>query len=280
MKTQNRDIWPNFFIVGAARAGTTSLYHYLKANPSVYMSPFKEPSYFSDYRGYDKDKYLKLFDGVTDETAIGEATPAYLADPTTPGRIHDTIHNARIIMILRDPVERMFSEWFMNVNYWFHETLPLGELLESTTKIGKMRRYIRSGLYTEQVQRYLDAFGASQVKIIIFEEFIRDPKQIVDDTLQFLGVIPAGFQLGVYTAHNSSSDRSFPKNKLARRLLRSRKTRWLARSRLVRPLLEKEVPKPKLEPIHRKRLEDLYREDARKLSQILKRPLPWVWAYQ
>ena len=279
MKT-HREIWPNFFIVGAARAGTTSLYHYLKANPSVYMSPFKEPSYFGNYHGYDREKYLKLFDAVANETAIGEATPAYLADPTTPGRIHDIIHNARIIMILRDPVERMFSEWFMNVNMRFYETLPLGELIGATTKIDKMRRYIRSGLYTEQVQRYLDTFGASQVKIIIFEEFIRDPKQIVNDTLRFLGVDLNPFQLGVYEAHNSSSDRSFPKSKFARRLLRSRKTTWLARSRLVKPLLEKKVPKPKLDPIHRKRLEDLYREDVRKLSEILHRPLPWVWAYQ
>lgn len=281
----SREIWPNFFIVGAIRAATKSLYNYLGAHPSVYMCPIKEPSFFSDNgidRIGDKEKYLKLFDGVTDETAIGEATPHYLPDPTTPKRIHDIIPNARIIMMLRDPVERLFSDWFMRVNVWSDENHPLREVLakaKAEAKGGIVRGYVRRGFYTEQVQGYLDRFGPTQVRIMIFEELIRDPKPMTEETLRFLGVTLDGLQVKNYRAYNQSN-RSLAKSNFASRLLNSPKTRRLARSRLVKPLLAKELTKPKLEPVERKLMEDLYREDAIKLSELLQRQLPWKWMYE
>jgi len=115
------DVWPNFFIVGAAKAGTTSLYSYLDATPGVYMSSVKEPAFFRTTKSsrqnitkiHDKSKYLKLFNGVTDEKAIGEASPSYLRDPETPKLIHDVVPDARIIILLRDPVQRAFSAYLM-----------------------------------------------------------------------------------------------------------------------------------------------------------------------
>ena len=91
--------WPNFFIVGAGKAGTTSLYEYLKKIPEIYMSPIKEPGYFGtrEFKNPDwskistENEYLKLFEGVTNEIAIGEASPQYLSDPKTPFLIHDKI---------------------------------------------------------------------------------------------------------------------------------------------------------------------------------------------
>ena len=89
------DIWPNFFIVGAQKAGSTSLYEYLKNMPEIYMSPIKEPSFFSvkiipenhpQEAIRDKKEYLKLFEKVKDEKIIGEASPTYLADPEAPNR--------------------------------------------------------------------------------------------------------------------------------------------------------------------------------------------------
>jgi len=114
--------WPNFFIVGPTRAGTTSLWNYLKQVSGVYMSPVKEPAHFNPNTNYtrfstipirDKKKYLELFKDVKDETAIGEASPTYLADPQTPYLIHEVVPDARIIIILRDPVERAFSEYLL-----------------------------------------------------------------------------------------------------------------------------------------------------------------------
>ena len=108
--------WPNFFVVGTPRAGTTSLYSYLNATPGIYMSSIKEPRFFHKIRPetnlpimHDKKKYLGLFRNVKDEKSIGEASPTYLQDPESPLLIHKVIPNAKIIIILRDPIERAFS---------------------------------------------------------------------------------------------------------------------------------------------------------------------------
>src|ERR1051325_186535 len=114
-----RKILPNFFIVGAARSGTTSLYEYLSQAHSIYMSPIKEPHFFapnarsSQYSRVIRDwyEYLKLFDHVKNEIAIGEASPSYLWDHESPTFIQRTIPQARIIILLRDPIKRAFSHY-------------------------------------------------------------------------------------------------------------------------------------------------------------------------
>jgi len=109
--------WPNFFIVGAQKAGTSSIYSLLRSIPGIYMSPLKEPNYFSPNSptrpSHDKKRYAGLFGGVTDEIAIGEASPSYLWDPDSPKLIHDAIPKARIIISLRDPVQRAYSQYLM-----------------------------------------------------------------------------------------------------------------------------------------------------------------------
>ena len=131
--------WPNLFIVGAPKAGTSSLYEYLKKIPGIYMSPIKEPHYF-DIQTIptnhklnpirDKKKYLSLFKKVKDEKIVGEASPGYLSDPQAPKLIHQVSPNARIIISLRNPVQRAFSEYLMYVNYGkltttFHDQLQM-----------------------------------------------------------------------------------------------------------------------------------------------------------
>ena len=115
--------WPNFFIVGAPRAGTTSLYEYLKQTKGIFMPSIKDPDFFAvetdlDFAVLkqikDKKEYLKLFENVKDEIAIGEASPTYLHDPKAPKLIHDAVPNAKIIISLRDPVERANS-YFSNL---------------------------------------------------------------------------------------------------------------------------------------------------------------------
>src|ERR1700693_2394465 len=188
-----KEIWPNFFIVGAPKAGTTSLYEYLRRVPGVYMSPIKEPHYFNTIKIVtvsalppirDKAKYLSLFQGVKDEVAIGEATAAYLRDPETPKRIRDVVPDARIVMILRDPVERAFSHYLAYIR---EGSEPLS-FQEALRKDLKQDAYLAPGFYAQQVKRYLDAFGSERVKMLIFEEFIHDTNGAVSDVLKFLGV--------------------------------------------------------------------------------------------
>ena len=113
----NKEIWPNFLIVGAQKSGTTSLFHYLRRHPKIFLSPIKEPAYFSKYRGSvpfknkkpTKEQYLELFQNVKDESAIGEVSTPYLFDQDSATNIYKTIPNAKIIIILRDPTERAYS---------------------------------------------------------------------------------------------------------------------------------------------------------------------------
>ena len=118
-------VLPNFLIIGAAKSGTTSLYSYLNQHPQVYFSPFKEPRFFAlegkevNYQGPSQvvnqkaintiDEYEKLFAGVTDEVAIGEASTLYLYSPEAPAKIKQYIPQVKLIAILRNPIDRAYS---------------------------------------------------------------------------------------------------------------------------------------------------------------------------
>ncbi len=120
---------PNFLIIGALKAGTTSLFNYLMQHPQIYMSPVKEPKFFALVGEYldpkkreilgkcvvDIEEYRALFDNVTTEKAIGEASAIYLSSRRAPGRIQHYILNVKLIAILRDPVERAYSHFLHNV---------------------------------------------------------------------------------------------------------------------------------------------------------------------
>jgi Sulfotransferase family len=115
---------PDFFVVGAAKSGTTSLYHYLDQHPDVYMPRNKEPHYFSRVPPFpgrgshpvtSEEEYLDLFKLWNKESVAGEASPSYLWDEKAPYRIKETVPQAKIIAILRHPVERAYSHYLMDV---------------------------------------------------------------------------------------------------------------------------------------------------------------------
>jgi len=114
--------WPNFFIVGSSKAGTTSLYYCLKQHPTIYMSPIKEPKFFCspEYQKSSfmepivKEKdYVKLFDKVKNEKIVGEASVRYLFDPKSSELIHKKIPDAYILISIRDPVESAYSLYLL-----------------------------------------------------------------------------------------------------------------------------------------------------------------------
>ena len=119
------DILPNFFIVGAPRAGTTSLYRYLRRHPQVFMPAVKEPHFFANinpdpdqrhlFPAMDEGQYVRLFRGALHYRAIGEASPSYLVTKGAAERIKARVPNAKIIMLLRDPTERAFSHYLMDI---------------------------------------------------------------------------------------------------------------------------------------------------------------------
>ena len=307
MFTKAEEIWPNFFIVGAQKAGTTSLYFYLKEVPQVYMSPLKEPFYFAPHAVHnsasdiirDKKEYLRLFEKANGYTAIGEATPIYLWDPDAPKLIHQTVPHARIIMILRDPIERAYSNYLMRVRYSGVQSSFYDELIRdyrSQEKLyGKSQLYVEFGMYYEQVKRYFDIFGREQVKVIIFEEFVKRPEQTVNEVLAFLGVKYTVTKIA--EQHNPYSVPRTPLSKwifLVFRWLRARNIRFYKllmllpdsvldslplpsgkSSGFAAKILFKRIEKPKIEPEAFKFLQEIYYDDVLRLQSLLDRSLPW-----
>jgi len=287
------EIWPNFFIVGAPKAGTTSLYEYLKNVPGIFMPSLKEPHYFSEviipeHHPYvhpirDKKKYLSLFEKAKNYKIIGEASPSYLTDPKAPKLIHQISPNAKIVISLRDPVNRLFSQYLMRLRLGrdkatFHKELELE--LKNGTDYSKPNLGLETGLYSEKVKRYLNIFGKNQVKILIFEEWIKNPKNTVNEIIKFLGLNHRiqNFKEEVFNPYGVSRNRfskfvfNSPRIKKISRDIFSQSFRKLLREKL----LVKHSSKPKMDQNDRKNLVKFYRNDVLKLQILLGQQLPWT----
>lgn len=245
--------WPNFFIVGVAKAATTSLHHYLNSIPEIYMSSTKEPNYFNaktfrkmfpvESSKRTEDWYLNLFQKAKDKKIIGEASPLYLFDLDVPILIKEKSPNAKILISLRDPVERLFSEYLMKKNKEiiqssFHDELCKQLDQNKITPLGT-----QEGFYYEAIQRYLSVFGANQVKIIIFEEFKKNVKNTVNEILKFLS-LDCTFDHYDGKIYQNYDEKIFG-------------------------------PKPEILPEDRKKLIKFYFEEVEKLQKFFGRKLPW-----
>jgi hypothetical protein len=198
------EVVPNFFIVGAAKAGTTSLYTYLGEHPQVFMSPVKEPHFFSrGMSGFtgkpswsgativrDWDQYHDLFSGVRQEIAIGEASPTYLPDPETPGRIRQHIPDARIIITLRDPINRAYSHFQLLRRLGIERSSDFLEavMAEERGEGNDLRPYFGRSRYAPKLQRYMEHFPADQIQIHLYDDLKADTAAVVRSVFGFLGV--------------------------------------------------------------------------------------------
>jgi hypothetical protein len=282
--------WPNLFIAGAPRCGTSSLHAYLDAIPGVFMSRIKEPNYFSrcvigeDHPMVrpirDQDAYLALFAAAGDARIRGEASPNYLEDPEAPELIDRTVPGARVIASLRDPVERLFSHYLMMRN-----NRPMGSFAEEierglATDDGRSHGILdpRTGLYAAHVERYRAVFGP-RFKILIFEEWMADVPATLRDVLQFLGVDQ---EIGEFS-EPKQRQYAEARGPLVRYLFGNRAVSRAAemlipfglRKRVRNALLVRPAAKPEMEPGTREFLVRYYRDDVERLESLLGRRLPW-----
>lgn len=221
-----KTILPTFIVVGANKGGTTSIYHYLKQHKQVYLSPIKEPHFFSqdidinlfkkefahnklqDIEKYvsgdmkeeyhaafirDIEQYKKLFSRVQDQKAIGELSTSYLYSKVAAKEIKNLLPDCKIIICLRNPFERAYSHYRMNLwtgnsnEFDFYKALV--EDFNHTPKVwGNAHLYTEIGLYYEQVKRYLDVFGKENVKIIFTEDMKKNAPQVIKELYEFIGV--------------------------------------------------------------------------------------------
>jgi hypothetical protein len=290
---------PSFLVIGAAKSGTTSLYHYLAQHPDVFMSPVKEPKFFAlegerpSFRGPGDaeadavttlEDYRALFEGVNGESAVGEASPLYLYLEKAVGRIKHHVPEAKFIAVLRNPVDRAYSSFLHKVRDGRETTTDFAEALASEER--RIREgwaygwhYKRRGFYHEQLNRYYEAFGREKVRVYLYEDLRRDPRGLLRDAYGFLGVDET-FVPDLSLEHNVSG---IPKNRLVHSLLRGRNPVKAAlkpllpeglRKKLTVDLQRRNLEKaPPIPPEVRRELVEEYREDVLKLQGLIDRDL-------
>jgi sulfotransferase family protein len=220
--------------------------------------------------------YLKLFKQVRTQKAIGEASVCYLWSPSAPANIHARIPQAKIIVILRDPVERAFSQYLQYaasgiVKRTFRQHIDLCTR-SNAHSFGAVRPFLEYGLYYGQVKRYLEFFPRKQVRIFLYEEAWRSPSQLVKDTFEFLGVDPC---FSIDTS-KKSLQRQAPRSMTMHYLLRTsgfltgvKKVIPLSVRSGLRTVLFRDAHSLRLDPKDREYLQDYYRADIQRLSTLL-----------
>ena len=189
---------PDFFLVGAPKCGTTALYAMLGAHPGIFVSPIKEPDFFAaDIRAAvrggidDWSRYLELFRGAHPSQHPGEGSVSYLASHVAAAALHERCPDARILMVLRDPADRLFSHYAAAVvarvtREPFANWLQNAVMREQTdaAPIGP----VVAGRYGTNLQRYLASFPASRIHIVWYEDYVSDPAATVRRIFAFLGI--------------------------------------------------------------------------------------------
>ena len=298
---------PNFLIVGAQKSGTTSLYNYLKQHFEIFMpDKLKEPKFFvaplfkkinhdqplwanfMDTIIFEWQDYLKLFENVQKEKAIGESSVTYLYYyETAIILIKKYLGNTKIIMSLRNPIDRAFSG-YLHSRRDNRENLSFEDALKEENKRKRQKwiplyHYISIGFYYNQVKAYLDNFD--QVKICLYDDLKRDTLGLVKGMYEFLEV-DTSFTPDVNIRYNVTG---IPKSKFIHQFLEESNTlksvvkpifnvlvpqgKWL---KIREKIKIKNLQKPQMKPETREYLKDLYREDILKLQDLMKRDLS-IW---
>ena len=287
---------PSFFLVGAPKCGTTTLFERIGLHPDVYVSPVKEPHYFTAvHDGWPEwgvqtlAAYEALFDGADGAREVGEGSTWYLYSPTAAAAIHAEVPEAKILISLRNPVERAYSAWAYNVEKGW-EDLPFDAALaredERYQRPGFWdRHYVRAGLYADQVERYLDTFGADRVHVVLFDDVRSDEAGVLRGVFDFLGVEAHTESVAAPLSDGARNATRYPRSTRIARFTRSKAVRkiatWLPDSirRRVRTGVAKvnTVDRPEMEPATRQELEARFRPDVERLQGYLGRPLVSQW---
>ncbi len=289
------EIWPNFFLVGAAKAGTTSAYAYLSQHPQIFFPRIKEPHFFTQVKTTqaqrrfvevitDRAEYLRLFTGAHGFSVVGDASPSYLWHPEVPERIRARVPHAKVAIILRDPVERAHSHYLMDYREGIQDLSFYDALVRDMNRREKgwgiSSLYFELGQYAQQVKRYLTTFHPRQIRVFFFEDFRRDVKGALRKFLQFLDLDTALLdRIDMSRSHNSYAE---PRNDLMRRLAGAKIPRILGQTVVPRRAGQfiferfflRRASKPPIDPRARDLLRTLYEPDVAALEKTLGYPLP------
>lgn len=288
---------PNFLVLGACKAGTSSLYYYLKQHPQIYLSPQNELNYHA-FKGRDvyfrgprdleflhqvltltDEDYASQFEGVNGELSVGEVSPHTLYSAQAPSLIRQEIPDAKLIAILRQPVERAFSAFCHMLRDEREETPDFEEALRREERRIRdywepLWHYASMGFYARQLRPYFDSFSRDQIRVYLYDDFVARPLDVVQDMFAFLGV-ERDFVPDMSERYNVST---VPKSwRLYRLLTSGNPLRLAGRTLLPRSLRDlikttirqRNRREPGLSAGLRRDLTELFRDDIRELETLL-----------
>ena len=299
-------VLPNFIIIGAGKSGTTALYEYLAEHPEVYMSPVKETNFFAlegtelvnpdddpeqmyhyPWSITNREAYEALFAGVKEEQAIGEVSPMYLYNQRAPFAIKENLPKVKLIVILRNPVDRLYSRYMHLARERREPTENFADALDRSSIWWRRDDLVQEGFYYTHLKRYYDLFDPSQIKVYLYDDLRKDPVGLMKDLYRFIGVNEE-FEADMGAEYNVSGkiknqfvDRLIGQNNLlmstldrispeARNLLKNQA--WLRKH--INKLRNKNLDRPKMDPEVRNALiEEVYGQEIEALQDLIGRDL-------
>ncbi len=272
---------PEFIIIGAAKSGTTALYEYLVEHPDVFMSPIKEINFFAwDSSGVKSifgnkpnnyfpvksiSKYQGIFAKAKAGKVCGEASPLYLESATAAKKIHEAIPNAKIIVILRNPADRAFSDYCMQIRHSYTEKSVEEGLAPDSHSV-------QGGNYYTMLKQYYDIFPSENILVLKFEDLKNNPGKQAQKLFGFIGVNDT-FLPDFDKRHNTGG---YPRNMFINKILavasRRETMKWLTPNWLVQFIKRRRegnwADLPEFPPELRSQLVDSYKDEVGKLSQL------------
>jgi hypothetical protein len=260
---------PDFFLMGAPKAGTSALHSALAAHPRLFLSPVKEPKYYMcgdspppAYRGpgdahsnqewiWQRERYLALFDQAPEGVLRGESTPFYLYNRDARRRIAADNPDARLIAVLRDPVDRAYSNW---MHLWMDGLEPRADIVEAVSHEQQridagwapFWHYRGLGMYGRQVKDLYDHFPREQVLLLRYRSLVDEPDQVLNRVFGFLGVEGADIE-----AIPSDNSRPFVRDGVRARALGPVIRAGAAAGQFLPPQVWRTVSKPLISQLHK-----------------------------
>jgi hypothetical protein len=270
---------PNFLVIGAMKAGTTSLHGYLRRHPQVFMSRKKEPDFFvsrEDAGPWDGDlpRYEELFADAGSALAVGEASITYTLYPRfegVPARIAQVLPDVRLIYLVRHPIDRMVSHLWQEIRSGRESERSIDKALLANPS------YVDASRYAMQIEQYLELFPLERILVVKSEDLRSKRDQTLGRIFAFVGVDPGRMPDGIKREYNRGSDRRRRRRPIDHTLRRIPGYRLLARVS-PRPLktlkrgltTEQAAERPIVSDSLRRELEERLRKDVRRLREYMR----------
>lgn len=295
----NNQTLPNLIVIGANKAGTSSLHAYLGQHPEIFMCYPKEPMFFlmqesskassTDYRvagdksgaSFTIEEYKKLFEKGQNKKIRGESSTAYLANPRCAKRIKEMVPDVKIIAVLREPVDRAFSNYKMYVQRGF-EKMSFEQAIEEEIKTGRLdypdgMRYLALSKYSDSIKEYQKYFDDNQMKVFLYDQFRKDPISMVKEIFGFLKV-DLNFQPSFEKEHNVSTIQRYAPDSFIFKCISffGKVFRKLRLKRMAETIEGKKIKKLKLSQETNMRLKKYFNSEIIELEKLLGKDLT-IW---